>query len=313
MSTKSQIACRFSVRLLVGQGWAYLWTLTTADKIDLKELSRRWRKVIWNGFTPCVRVFERHPGGHGYHVHFVTAERLDVNELRSRTAEAGFGRIHVRRIPGARAGYIAKYLTKQRGCSPGIRMWSCVGFKGVSVGRLITSSKKTDVAHPHDRDGANRDRAYTEHVWEVDGQESVRFRIRTVDAGHAENVRRYCLTAENVAELGRDLDAGRIITVGAYRGMRVVTRRIEDGPSGMFHETARLEHLVAVGTDVRVVTEWLKIPADGKNCEPPCSWDSMVRTVLSAVGRSRGRSYWVGKVVPFSSGCATTAAKEEES
>ena len=63
-------------------GWAYLWTLTTPDQVDLKELSQRWQKLIWNGFTPCVRVFEKHPRGHGYHVHFVTAERIDVGELR---------------------------------------------------------------------------------------------------------------------------------------------------------------------------------------------------------------------------------------
>lgn len=138
MNFKSKRACRLSISTLIGSGWAYLWTLTTADEIDLPELSRRWRKLIWNGFPACVRVFERHPGGHGYHVHFVGAQRLEVDELRPRAELAGFGRINVRRIPGAAAHYIAKYLTKQRGCR-GVRMWAAVGFKGTRVKDAVST------------------------------------------------------------------------------------------------------------------------------------------------------------------------------
>lgn len=129
MNQKSKWACRFSIQHLVRDSWAYLWTLTTPDEIDLKELSKRWRKLIYNGFTPCVRVFEPHTGGHGYHVHFVTAERIDVTVLRTKAENAGFGRIHVKRIPGVHASYIAKYLSKGRS-APGVRMWACVGFEG---------------------------------------------------------------------------------------------------------------------------------------------------------------------------------------
>jgi len=139
MNFRTRRACRQSIQKLIGSGWAYLWTLTTADAVDPAELSRRWRKLIWNGFPACVRVFERHPGGHGYHVHFVAAQRLEVGELRPRAESVGFGRINVRRIPGAAATYIAKYLTKQRGC-PGVRMWAAVGFKGVSVRNAVCTS-----------------------------------------------------------------------------------------------------------------------------------------------------------------------------
>jgi hypothetical protein len=144
MKAKSKWACIFSLRVLIKGGWAHLWTLTTPDEVDLKELSKRWRKLIWNGFTPCVRVFEKHPGGHGYHVHFVTAERLSVDELRPKAEAAGFGRIHVRRIPGKKAEYVAKYLTKQRATSPGIRMWSCVGFEGCKAKDVEIHSNEWD-------------------------------------------------------------------------------------------------------------------------------------------------------------------------
>ena len=141
MNLRSKWACIFSLQILIDDGWAYLWTLTTPDEVDLKELSQRWRKMIWNGFTPCVRVFEKHPGGHGYHVHFVTADRIDVNELRLKAEAAAFGRIHVRRIPGKKAEYVAKYLTKQRSTSPGVRLWACVGFEGCTAKEVIIHGK----------------------------------------------------------------------------------------------------------------------------------------------------------------------------
>lgn len=144
MNVRSKWACIFSLRVLIKDGWAYLWTLTTPDEVDLKELSKRWRKMIWNGFTPCVRVFEKHPRGHGYHVHFVTAERIDVNELRIKAEAAGFGRIHVARIPGKKAEYVAKYLTKQRATSPGIRMWASVGFEGCKAKDVQIEDKGWD-------------------------------------------------------------------------------------------------------------------------------------------------------------------------
>lgn len=144
MNMRSKWACIFSLRRLIDGGWAYLWTLTTSDVVDLKELSTRWRKLIWNGFTPCVRVFEKHPRGHGYHVHFVTADRIDVDALRIKTEAAGFGRIHVRRIPGKKAEYVAKYLTKQRSTSPGVRMWAYVGFEGVKIKDVVIEDSEWD-------------------------------------------------------------------------------------------------------------------------------------------------------------------------
>lgn len=144
MNARSKWACIFSLQTLVNNGWAYLWTLTTPDEVDLTELSQRWRKLIWNGFTPCVRVFEKHPGGHGYHVHFVTATRLKVEDLRPKAKAAGFGRIHVKRIPASRAVYVAKYLTKQRSTARGVRLWSCVGFVGSKAKNINMESTEWD-------------------------------------------------------------------------------------------------------------------------------------------------------------------------
>jgi hypothetical protein len=51
---------------------------------------------------------------HGLHVHLVTNRFIDVNVALVLAKKAGWGRIHVQRIPVERAGYLAKYLSKQR-------------------------------------------------------------------------------------------------------------------------------------------------------------------------------------------------------
>jgi hypothetical protein len=142
--TRSKAAVRLNVARLLGKsGWGYLWTLTTPDQVELPELAKRW-----NGFRRwfervgfrCVRVFEPHPGGHGWHVHFVTGERLGVRGMRVKAEAAGFGRINVKRIAKQWAGYLAKYVGKKFGDGRrprGARMWACVGFKGSSAKNVV--------------------------------------------------------------------------------------------------------------------------------------------------------------------------------
>jgi len=300
MNAKSKWACLFSLRLLVGDGWAYLWTLTTPDAVDLKELSRRWRKLIWNGFKPCVRVFERHPGGHGYHVHFVTSERLAVTNLRLRTAQAGFGRIHVRRIPGERAGYVAKYLTKQHGC-PGVRMWGCVDFKGVPVGRLKSKSTTDYVAHPEDGALAKVDAAFTQYVWNAAGQDEHRVRVRTVQGEEKENIRRFHITQESMETLRAEFLGGMLLSMGVYRGLRVVTKSVRDVPTKSSHETVRIEHLVEIAGNLRLVTEWPSKGTVVKDIIPPAASYTLVKVYLQEIRKWRGETYLSGTVVPLSS------------
>ncbi len=80
-----------------------------------------------------VRVFELHPNGHGLHVHVVTTEFISVNQVRPICKRFGWGRVHVKRISGAKASnYLAKYLTKQRKAwhgakLTGVRWWGVFG------------------------------------------------------------------------------------------------------------------------------------------------------------------------------------------
>lgn len=74
-----------------------------------------------------IRVFELHKE-HGLHVHLVTNQFIDVNRARVLAEKAGWGRIHVKRIPPERVTYLAKYLSKRRPeCLKRWRLWAGFG------------------------------------------------------------------------------------------------------------------------------------------------------------------------------------------
>ncbi len=54
---------------------------------------------------------------------------IDVNEARVLAVKAGWGRIHVKRIPAEKALYMGKYLTKEdrAPCLKGWRLWAAFG------------------------------------------------------------------------------------------------------------------------------------------------------------------------------------------
>ena len=127
-------------RILGDEGWCYLWTFTTPDVVDARTLSGRWtrfrnHRTIKAIKLRALRVIEEHPGGHGFHMHFVTPQRLDAKTLWSVAEGVGLGRIDVQRIPATRAAYILKYLRKER--HKGSRAWAVLGIKGVTCKSVI--------------------------------------------------------------------------------------------------------------------------------------------------------------------------------
>ena len=71
-----------------------------------------------------VRVSELHEE-HGLHVHLLTNQFIDVNTAREIALKAGWGRIHVMQMPPEHAGYVGKYLSKERPpCFNSWRLWA---------------------------------------------------------------------------------------------------------------------------------------------------------------------------------------------
>jgi hypothetical protein len=61
-------------------------------------------------------------------VHLVTNQFIDVNRARELAMQAGWGRIHVTRMPSEHAGYLGKYLSKERPeCLCRWRLWAGFG------------------------------------------------------------------------------------------------------------------------------------------------------------------------------------------
>jgi len=131
---RSSIAARETLdRLCDRSQRLYLWTLTFEHAADLSQASSAW-SALWDrlrktyGSLWAFRVFEIHPGGHGWHVHFVCDAYLWVNHVRHLSTLAGFGRINVKRIRRERVGYVLKYVTKglsrARG---GVPLWNLCG------------------------------------------------------------------------------------------------------------------------------------------------------------------------------------------
>jgi len=129
--TKSKAAYLFATQTL-GKEALYMWTFTFAEVLDIKATRKRWNHLItlirqqWPKVAG-LRVFELHES-HGLHVHLVTNRWIDVNVARQLAKQAGWGRIHVMRIPAEQAGYLAKYLSKERPpCLKGWRLWAGFG------------------------------------------------------------------------------------------------------------------------------------------------------------------------------------------
>lgn len=112
----------------------FFWTFTWPDAMPHWCYSRSWERFIdclrrrytSNEFQ-ALRVWEKHPQGHGLHVHMLCNERLGVNMVRRIAVHFGLGRVlHARRARHADSLYMSKYLSKDLGVT-GLRMWAKIG------------------------------------------------------------------------------------------------------------------------------------------------------------------------------------------
>jgi hypothetical protein len=129
--TKSKAAFVFASQTL-GKQRLYLWTFTFKELLAVKETRKRWNHLLtlllrqWLNLQG-LRVFELHQE-HGLHVHLITNQFIDVNRARELATRAGWGRIHVTPMPSEHAGYLAKYLSKERPeCLYRWRLWAGFG------------------------------------------------------------------------------------------------------------------------------------------------------------------------------------------
>jgi hypothetical protein len=146
--SKSKQAFLFSAERL-GERGLYMWTLTFRELLPVKDTRKKWNHLLtlmkrrWTELCG-LRVFEMHER-HGLHVHLITNRRIDVNEVRRLAQQAGWGRVHVMRIPPEKAAYLAKYLGKDRPeALHGWRLWGAFGkWEWSRVSDVVTESGLT--------------------------------------------------------------------------------------------------------------------------------------------------------------------------
>lgn len=264
-------AARWSLQKLFGQDqpedlfhkhakFCRMWTLTTPDVVTPAELSKRFRsfQTKWiKARMPSLvafRVMEKHPKGHGWHLHFCTPHRYDVRDVRTFATRAGFGRINVIEIPASQAAYVIKYLVKalrqERG---GSRLWACLGFQGYTASNMkITDTFWQDVFQPTIQTkgmslGCRRQHGLS-RVWSV-------FKRKP-----EEGQRNMKLDKKHEPLFIEAINKGQAPMLVEYRGFRVDKIEWNDKKSGKRMEAVVTRHAVEFGednkTEVASVGEW---------------------------------------------------------
>lgn len=150
---KSKVAFQLTASGLFGPyAKVYFWTFTfhvTQTDWVAAELFRRFlwdlRREVdkpgWGG----VRVVELHKE-HGVHYHALINCRLGVDLVRRVAGRHAIGRVHVEHCNQDAAGYLSKYLSKQREgpltkTGRNARRWACFGdLRRVRISDLINDS-----------------------------------------------------------------------------------------------------------------------------------------------------------------------------
>lgn len=294
---QARLACRWSVNLLfpdlenttlfadrtdVPHHWqshGYLWTFTFPDEeaqTNHKEALERWRHFanwLQRGGKRCVRALERGGRSGHYHFHAITDQRWPIAEILEKTRALGFGRIGVEEVPRDRVYYVAKYIGKpgKFRMPKGVRLWACVGFKGVSANNIFFKEKSLTVPTEDVRP------PFTSVVrWEYDGVTIAEKILRPDWSGQLEEVHTMKITKENTAHLAELLAKGSILAVAEYRihTAREMTFEERDKKTGQktgkVQKRKLVEHGVEVGNEQITVTEWLPDDANISDVKPLC-------------------------------------------
>lgn len=109
-----------------------LWSFTfPVPSPDWGPVSGTWKRLMdrlrrRGADLTGLRVVEWHPGGHGWHIHWLCNHYLDIEVVRPQAEACGFGRINVFVCQTAER-YLSKHFLKDRRRAPGMRKWAKTG------------------------------------------------------------------------------------------------------------------------------------------------------------------------------------------
>lgn len=115
----------------------------TADMWRSFANSRFWRDLCRG--RDYVMVFEPHPGGHGWHVHFVCNFYVPIRDLVRVSSRYGWGVCYMEVVDVGAVAYVAKYIGKSGRLS---RKEGCKGVRIVNVSRTLLPLRDVEVHSP---------------------------------------------------------------------------------------------------------------------------------------------------------------------
>lgn len=303
---RSYYACLFSVRWLFRDiGFrdldsekvperCRLWTFT----LPTEELRRNARRCVAmfnrmsksrffkggrGGIKPkqYVHVLEMSEGGY-WHIHVVTAEWWDVNEVRECAEFHGFGRINVRAIPVKDATYVCKYLMKCRRVPTGCRKWACHGFEGVGSREINIKECVANVV----------EWVYDGHLWEkvcynLGDNGHVTFPLREVSLPGSPETKMIEIKAAAQKAVLTEAVSG-FVCVGEYRSSRTRTLKVSKKGGGGEEDRVIVEHSIEVGGRSHVFSEWLPPGASAVAVKPVAKQGDCVLAVINKLSAQYG-------------------------
>jgi hypothetical protein len=127
-------------------------TLTVPEHgLPLRVVTSRWRafrstrymRDLLKGHS-YICVYEKHPNGHGWHIHCVLNRFVNISRFREMASRYGFGRLHIELCGSDIGKYISKYISKSFEARPS----DCKGVRLVNVSRCLLSLRDIAVSSP---------------------------------------------------------------------------------------------------------------------------------------------------------------------
>ena len=127
-------------------------TLTVPEHgLPLNVVTARFRALRNSRFVrdllkghDYVCVYEKHPNGHGWHIHIVLNRFVPIREFRLISGRYGFGRIHIELCGSDIGKYISKYISKTLQDRPD----DCKGLRLINVSRGLLALRDIIVSSP---------------------------------------------------------------------------------------------------------------------------------------------------------------------
>ncbi len=142
-----------SAELMSTRGRLRFGTLTVRlDGLPLRVVADMWRSFSnsrwWRSISrkrDYILVYEPHPNGHGWHIHFLCNFYIPIRDLVYESSKYGFGVAWMESVSVDHVYYISKYISKSRRIS---RREGSKGVRLVNVSRSMLPLSDVIVSSP---------------------------------------------------------------------------------------------------------------------------------------------------------------------